>query len=491
MPRSVFASSCLFVLLVFFSTSVAAEDVVVNGELRVYGDGLVFPDGTVQKTATVQGPTGPQGPAGAQGSKGNTGPTGPQGPQGPQGPTGPGGYTFPWESVTTSVTAVANRGYMTANNAATVTITLPTSLAVAAGGIVRVTGTGSGGWKVLANIGQSIVCKNLPLAGFLWTPHTSERQWFDIASSADGTKLVAASSDGVFTSADSGETWFQRDSFYSSTVASSTDGTKLVAGGSGKIYTSTDSGLTWYPRLTITVGGGAIHVASSADGIKLVAAANQGQIYTSTDSGLTWYPRDSIRNWSSVASSADGIKLVATVYQGQIYTSTDSGLTWYPRDSIRTWLSVATSADGIKLVASGGYNGGIYTSINSGLTWTPHCLESWWGPVVSSSDGAKLAAANIKTTTVNSQIYTSSDSGVNWESSSPSFGPDWQSIAMSADGTKLVAEVIQGPIYTASWLGSGVKSGFLSGKQFDAVELQYIGNNTYTILSHEGDLFAQ
>jgi len=56
----------------------SADSVVVDGDLRISGFGnLVFSDGSVQSSATVQGP------------KGDTGATGPQGPQGPQGPAGP------------------------------------------------------------------------------------------------------------------------------------------------------------------------------------------------------------------------------------------------------------------------------------------------------------------------------------------------------------------------------------------------------------------
>ena len=47
--------------------------------------------------------------------------------------------------------------------------------------------------------------------------------------------------------------------------------------------------------------------------------------------GENWTAHDSNRNWSAVASSADGMKLVATVKGGQIYTSTDSGVTWAPQ----------------------------------------------------------------------------------------------------------------------------------------------------------------
>jgi len=54
----------------------SADSVVVDGDLRISGAGsLVFPDGSMQNSATVQGP------------KGDTGPMGPQGPPGTSGPS--------------------------------------------------------------------------------------------------------------------------------------------------------------------------------------------------------------------------------------------------------------------------------------------------------------------------------------------------------------------------------------------------------------------
>jgi len=56
----------------------SADSVVIDGDLRISGVGsVVFPDGSVQNSATVQGP------------KGDTGATGPMGPIGPTGPAGP------------------------------------------------------------------------------------------------------------------------------------------------------------------------------------------------------------------------------------------------------------------------------------------------------------------------------------------------------------------------------------------------------------------
>src|SRR5439155_7174268 len=88
------------------------------------------------------------------------------------------------------------------------------------------------------------------------------REWRSVASSADGSKLVAMSGGA-----------------YSGNGA---DG--------GQIYTSTDSGVTWTARDSNRHW---MSVASSADGNKLVAVESGGLIYTSTDSGATWSPSTS------------------------------------------------------------------------------------------------------------------------------------------------------------------------------------------------------
>jgi photosystem II stability/assembly factor-like uncharacterized protein len=69
-----------------------------------------------------------------------------------------------------------------------------------------------------------------------------QKNWYSVASSADGTRLVAVVIGGyIYTSWDSGATWTQRGSSQSwQSVASSADGTKLVAvGWNSYIYTST------------------------------------------------------------------------------------------------------------------------------------------------------------------------------------------------------------------------------------------------------------
>jgi hypothetical protein len=387
------------------------------------------------------------------------------------------GTGITWVHVTgTSAQAEPNKGYL-ADSASQVVITLPASPAI--GDLVQVSGIGSGGWKIAQNAGQSILVQGLPgdkpQAGVDWTTRHLGLSWIGLASSANGSKLVAAA-DQLYTSTDSGLTWTARDSarqWYG--VASSADGSKLVAGDRvGQLYTSTDSGLTWTARDSVRQWFG---VASSADGNKLVAADYGGQIYTSTDAGVSWTGRDAVRNWYAVASSADGNRLVAAVYGGQLYTSTDAGVTWTARDAARNWQAVASSADGNKLVAAED-GGQLYTSTDAGVTWTARDSARSWRAVASSADGVKLVAVAFF-----GKIHTSDDSGVTW--TERDFLHFWQSVASSADGNKLAAGGA-GAIYTS--LGdrtSDGTGGSLTGGQHDAITLQYMGGDLFMPLNHQ------
>jgi hypothetical protein len=233
-------------------------------------------------------------------------------------------------------------------------------------------------------------------------------------------------------------------------VASSADGVKLVAvPQSQHIHTSTDSGVTWTERALPTGPKNWYAVASSADGTKLVAVADGSRIHTSIDSGMNWTEQlgTSARQWRSVASSADGAQLIAGVFGERLWTSIDSGVTWSGTENNRNWKGVASSADGSKLVAVV-QNGKIYTSVNSGAEWTERMNDQnrqWYG-VASSADGTRLVAV-----VYGGQVYTSSDSGVNWTAREGN--RQWVAAASSADGSRLVAAVQDGQIHVSTDYG--------------------------------------
>jgi photosystem II stability/assembly factor-like uncharacterized protein len=121
--------------------------------------------------------------------------------------------------------------------------------------------------------------------------------WSSVASSGDGSKLVAAAK------------LAPQDGFYSQ----------------GFIYRSVDAGATWTQLLVPVFGlfDGWACLVSSADGTKLAAVAVQGSglIYFSSDSGSTWLQTSApISTWMALASSREGARLVAVPSAGTAYT---------------------------------------------------------------------------------------------------------------------------------------------------------------------------
>jgi hypothetical protein len=228
-------------------------------------------------------------------------------------------------------------------------------------------------------------------SGATWTasdaPNTN---WSSVACSTDGSRLVAvaggslgairsAPSGPILTSSNSGITWTPASvaDANCTSVASSADGTKLLAVGSGcPNYISWDSGVSWIP-----VSGSpfcqAASAASSLDGSRLIAGTygipkpggDVFLVFTSINGGANWAMANLFPSYGRglVASSAEGTTLVAAAGAnaqgngGSIVLSVDSGATWTFHGAPSTdWASVACSADGTKLVAA----------VNGGGIWT-------------------------------------------------------------------------------------------------------------------------
>lgn len=299
-----------------------------------------------------------------------------------------------------------------------------------------------------------------------------KNNWSAVASSADGTKLVAAAFEiynynthtnvggPIYTSADSGETWIESNAPITnwSAVTSSADGSKfaaLVYGSS--IYTSGNSGAAWVATSAPTNNWTSI--AASANGTKLVTTTDSyygdGEVYTSTNSGESWSVTTAPRtNWQTVASSADGSKLVAAAWGSGIYISTDSGATWMQTTAPENgWRLVASSGDGNRLAATGG--GPICISTNSGDSWTQTTAPTedgvTWSSLTISANGTKLVVMGSSYNIGPAAAYISTDSGTTWtQADFPAGSAYWRvSAAASADGNQLVAAANSGGfIYT-------------------------------------------
>jgi len=150
------------------------------------------------------------------------------------------------------------------------------------------------GSRLLAAVGEANIKGQLvvgylytsPDYGATWTPRLTDepRRWIRVASSADGNKLIAVEDNSlvdpggrIHLSTDAGRTWQARGpSAVWRGIASSLDGSRLIAIGQSlpsfatQVYLSIDSGLTWNVHRAIAPLAQPVW---SADARKLVAVA--------------------------------------------------------------------------------------------------------------------------------------------------------------------------------------------------------------------------
>jgi len=303
-----------------------------------------------------------------------------------------------------------------------------------------------------------------------WTQTSAPiTNWTAIASSADGTKLVAVAnngggswastnSGGIWVSTNSGGTWTQTSAPGSGwvRVASSADGSKLAASGkpqlssTGSFYTSTNAGVTWISNNVPVAVASGDSLVSSADGCKLAVLSQQsppfiGPLFlTSTNSGANWMTNNLPGGiWRSVALSADGTRLIVAGLG--ICLSTNFGGNWTSTNSLSSEaVSIASSAEGAELAAICGQL--IFVSTNLGMTWVQTDAPATnWISIASSADGSRLVAVAGGSSgflkVYNGPIYTSTNSGATWTSNNVPV-QYWSCVASSADGCKLAAACV-------------------------------------------------
>jgi photosystem II stability/assembly factor-like uncharacterized protein len=326
------------------------------------------------------------------------------------------------------------------------------------------------------------------LSSFKWEPLTtgsamSGLKWNAVATSADGSKVVAAAVDGgIWTSTDSGTTWTRRtegnalmDNRYWSNVSSSADGSKLLAVAydgntydGSDVWTSVDGGATWTDRNanSESLGPNAYGTsASSSDGTKLIVGTEDGLVYRSANSGATWTEAADIGNEAAVlASNASGTKLAAGMGSGNMQVSTDSGATWHSVAD-PAMLSNEGTIRGLRYVGSSTiyasqYEGDLWKSTDDGQTWTnltednEDMTGSAWEQLDISTDGLKVIVG-----TDHGSIWMTDDGGASWTDAKVAT-PDLSNnyfwpVALAGDGSKAYALAWEGDIWGAPADGSG------------------------------------
>jgi hypothetical protein len=167
---------------------------------------------------------------------------------------------------------------------------------------------------------------------------------------------------------------------------------------------------------------------------------------------------------------------------GTLLVSDDGGTTWNPRGNVTEWSALAVSADGNTLLTGGQE---IHVSRDARVSRTT--VDNPGNYVVATScsgDGRQMIALNH-----DGLRHQSSDGGLTWTIEST--GVRWVAAAYASAGDRLLVAPYDGRLQTsASWTTAGATGG-ISGALFDAIELQYVGGDRFTVLSHEGVLSVQ
>jgi hypothetical protein len=152
----------------------------------------------------------------------------------------------------------------------------------------------------------------------------------------------------------------------------------------------------------------------------------------------------------ALATSADG-----TIVIGNGRVSKDSGATWTTTAASGAGNEnvVALSTDGTK-VLSGKLLGNLMTSTNSAASWTVHSglggASTIWDSVAISADGTKMVAG--QRSNGYGYVWTSTDSGATWKQETDLGTGSWSAVSLSADGSMItVASSSPVKVYTGRY----------------------------------------
>lgn len=195
--------------------------------------------------------------------------------------------------------------------------------------------------------------------------------------------LVATTSNGIWLTNNSGDTWVQTafGNYKDVEHNLANPGIVYVTGDSGA-HRSTDGGLTWNPMGLSGFADAAIAV-TPANPLMIGLFAGDGNFFRSDDEGLTWGPATptfaGAYGWYTAALTISETDENTILVGGlDVHKSTDGGNTWYPTSDWLGWPATNYShADhralkfvpGSSTTVLNGNDGGVFKSSDLGATW--------------------------------------------------------------------------------------------------------------------------
>lgn len=273
----------------------------------------------------------------------------------------------------------------------------------------------------------------------------------DMEETPEG-KILAATSEGLFISADQGLSWntvFDDNMISSLVNCLETDGKYMYAGiGSKGLFRSEDNGFSWVKSSNgIDFKNLIVRDILSKEG-KLYLGTSNG-IYMSEDSAQTWreknlgVPRSKSNNLEYKANYDEVFSIIAggnslyAICNGGILSLDDMGEKWtlIPSNEINVNIVSTLTYDNEAILAGRYFKEGIYKSIDGGITWDKFGLEGKnLQKIVISPNGVIYAGTN------GHGIFRTSDYGKTWSELNKGLPKDAyiSSMKMTKSGNVLV-----------------------------------------------------
>lgn len=291
---------------------------------------------------------------------------------------------------------------------------------------------------------------------------------YDIAQLSP-THLIVATSDGLYASSDSGDTWTRTSSgsFITIAVDQSTPGRAVATSrGTAPLQVTTDYGTSWttFGNLAaLKIEGASFDARTPA---RIVVLGQQGALYTN----------DNAQNWTEAALSpaaSDPTQLVTTLAaNSKVYTYTaDGGGGLFATSGDAGWrrlnlaavqalnpsaelgeASLAVKPGSPDSIFFGVFNRGVFRSADGGQSWTaPNTDLAGFATRVFAFDPRDANTMYVNVNTVSSTptagIYRSTDGGATWSPLSTSLAVDLTGMALEIDPTnsaRMFFGVLQG-----------------------------------------------
>ena len=298
-----------------------------------------------------------------------------------------------------------------------------------------------------------------------------------------GTVIIKGTDEGVFTSANSGKSWTEKNSGLATigVNAMTACGGNLFAGTNNGVYLSTDTGTSWV--LNYTFNSQRV-TAMYSKGVNIYTAT-AGAFYVSIDNGANWKEIDSGLNSPLINCILEkGTKLFIGCSGGMIYRSSNKGAGWgiannglaggdvyslydngaqifagtdvgisVSTDYGYNWTSVSNnSAKSLVAIGSNLFAGtasGVFISKNTGSTWTA-LYSGLFSPII---NVLMVKDSSLFAGTKDRGIIGTSDNGNSWVTLNTGFSSSTSVSSFAFNGVNMYVGTPAEGIYLSSNLG--------------------------------------